>query len=92
MGGILSLGWRADRWREPLGMSTLDDMASDAEMRDRALCEKVAREQSKPIKYNGRCLNVECNTLLPNGLRYCPGEDCKEQFEFQQKMRRIMGR
>ena len=72
-------------------MSTLDDMASDAEMRDRALCEKVAREQNQPIKYTGHCLNNECNTPLPNGLRYCPGEDCKEQYEFQQKMRGILG-
>lgn len=72
-------------------MSTLDDMASDREMADRALCEKVAREQEKTIKYTGHCLNRECGVPLPNGLRYCPSEDCKEQYEFQQKMKGILG-
>lgn len=70
----------------------ISDQASDRELFDTELAVKYQREQNKPIKYNGRCLNIECNTLLPNGLRYCPGEDCKEQFEFQQKMLGIMGR
>ena len=73
-------------------MSDIFDMASDREMADRALCEKVDREQEKAIKYTGHCLNRECGVPLPNGLRYCPDEDCKEQYEFQQKMKGIMGR
>jgi len=70
-------------------MSDEFDRASDREMMDRELSIAQARSKNQPIKFTGRCLY--CNEQIKAG-RFCPQEDCGEQWEFEQKMKGIMGR
>ncbi|APB99001.1 hypothetical protein [Polynucleobacter asymbioticus] len=70
-------------------MSTLDDRASDREIADRELSIAHARAKNQPIKWAGFCLS--CNERLEIG-RFCPGGECKEDWEQWQKMRQITGR
>lgn len=65
------------------------DQASDRELSDTALSVKHVRDQVVPIKYTGHCLY--CNETLEIG-RFCKGEDCGEQWEFEQKMKGISGK
>lgn len=65
------------------------DMATEREEKHRELSIAQARAKNQPIKFTGRCLY--CNEQVKAG-RFCPQEDCGEQWEFEQKMRGIMGR
>jgi hypothetical protein len=69
----------------------ISDQASDRELFDTELAVKYQRGQNKPIKYTGRCLY--CNEQITIG-RFCNKdiEDCSDRWEFEQKMRGIMGR
>lgn len=70
-------------------MTDIFDQATDIEERYRELSIAAARAKNKPIKYTGHCLY--CNTELAKG-RFCPQEDCGEQWEREQKMLKIQGR
>lgn len=70
-------------------MSTLDDQASDREMADRELSIAQARAKNQPIKFTGFCLS--CNDRLKAG-RFCPGGECKEDWEREQRMAKIAGK
>lgn len=65
------------------------DRATEKEERDRELAIAVARARNLPIKYTGHCLY--CNAELLKG-RFCPQEDCGEQWEREQKMLKIRGK
>ena len=65
------------------------EMASDNEMMDRDLNVAHARAQNQPIKFSGRCLS--CNAEIEAG-RFCPGGECREDYEQELRMKRICGR
>lgn len=69
-------------------MSDIFDDASDLEEKHRELSIKAARSKNQPIKFTGRCLS--CNAEIEAG-RFCPGGECKEQFELEQKIAHIKG-
>ena len=72
-------------------MTDIYDQATDKEERDRDLAIQAARAKNQPLKFTGRCLY--CNEEITIG-RFCNKdiEDCADQWEFEQKMRGIMGR
>ena len=70
-------------------MSDIFDDASDLEEKHRELAIFAARAQNAPIKISGFCLS--CNDRLQIG-RFCPGGECKEDYEREQKMAKIAGR
>lgn len=70
-------------------MTDVFDQATEKEERDRDLAIRAARSKNQPIKYTGHCLY--CNAELVIG-RFCPQEDCGEQWEYEQKMLKIAGR
>ena len=68
---------------------TLDDQATAHEELERELSIRQARAKNQPLKFTGRCLF--CDDTIETG-RFCFGGDCKEDWEFEQKMKGIMGR
>jgi len=69
-------------------MTDIFDQASDIEEQHRELSIRAARFKNQPIKFTGRCLY--CNEEVSNG-RFCYGGDCKEDWEFEQKISKIKG-
>lgn len=69
-------------------MTDLFDLASDRELADRELLISLARAKNKVIKFTGKCLY--CNEEI-NAGRFCPGGECKEDHEREQKMKEISG-
>lgn len=68
-------------------MSDIFDDASDAEMFQReAAINKIRKQQ--PLKTTGYCLS--CNAPLPD-RKFCDAW-CREDFEMEQKIKRITGK
>lgn len=65
------------------------DRASDREMADRELSIAQARAKNQPLKFTGFCLS--CNERLEIG-RFCFGGECKEDYEREQRIAKIIGR
>lgn len=70
-------------------MSDDFERASDREMAERELNIAHARAKNQPIKFSGRCLS--CNAEIEVG-RFCPGGECREDYEQELRIRRICGR
>ena len=70
-------------------MSDIFDDASDLEQKHRELAIKSARAKNRPMAFTGRCLS--CNAEIEKAGRFCPGGECKEQYELEQKMAHIKG-
>jgi predicted nucleic acid-binding Zn ribbon protein len=69
---------------------SLDDDASDVEMRDRDLAIAAQRRRATDVlPLPKECAN-ECGTENPPGARFCC-TDCREMFEARQKQRRRAG-
>lgn len=68
-------------------MSDLFDDAQELEQMHRELAIKAARNY-KRHSYTGHCLS--CNEIITQG-RFCDTE-CREHFELEQKMKRIIGK
>jgi hypothetical protein len=64
------------------------DQATEQEEQHRNLSIKQARAKNQPIAFSGRCLS--CNAEIETG-RFCPGGECKEQYELEQKIAHIKG-
>lgn len=69
-------------------MSTLDDRASDEEERHREFSIMSERAKNRKIAFTGACLF--CGDDIKAG-RFCPGGECKEDHEREQKMKKISG-
>jgi hypothetical protein len=69
-------------------MTDIYDQATDKEMLDRDLAIKAARAQNKPIEFTGHCLS--CEEHIDKG-RFCDAA-CREDYEQELRMKRIMGR
>ena len=69
-------------------MTDIFDRASDAEERDRELALKTQRARAERDKLipTGRC--YFCEGDIPAGRLFCDG-DCRDDFEREQKRRRI---
>ena len=67
-------------------MTTLDDQASDQEEKHRKYSIAEVRARNQPIKYRGRCLFCNAQVELE---RWCPGGECKEDWEQEQRIRQI---
>ena len=61
----------------------------DREEKHRELSIAQARAKNQPLKYTGFCLL--CNERLEIG-RFCVGGECKEDYEREQRIFKIMGR
>lgn len=72
------------------GMADIFDKASDRteEIIGDAINE-VRRKAKNPDRYTGHCLY--CNTEINTGGRFCPKEDCGEQWELEQEILRRQG-
>jgi hypothetical protein len=62
------------------------DEATEAEERHRDIALNKVRSQ-KPAKFSGRCLSCNAETEA----RFCPGTECRDDFELQQKIAKIKG-
>lgn len=69
-------------------MNDIADDAYQAEENHRESALNLARKQ-KEIKFTGFCMN--CNNQLTEG-RFCPGGECREDFELAQRIGRIKGK
>ena len=69
-------------------MSDIFDNAQELEQYQRDLAIKEARSRNQPMKFTGRCLS--CNSEIEKIGRFCDAE-CREQFELEQKVKRIKG-
>ena len=69
-------------------MTDIYEQATEKEERDRDLAIQAARAKNQPLKITGFCLF--CNQQLAS-RRFCDAE-CREDYEMQQKMKRIAGR
>lgn len=68
----------------------VDDHATAIEEAEREAC--VAAQLAKPgLKATGFCLDPGCKALLPEGQFFC-GEECRDFFEKEQRMKRIRGK
>jgi hypothetical protein len=65
------------------------ERASKLEMDHRELSVAHQRAQNQPLKFTGFCLS--CNERLEIG-RFCFGGECKEDYEREQRIAKIMGR
>jgi len=68
-------------------MSDIFDDASDTEQLHREMAIQEIRSK-KRHPYTGHCLC--CNELIPKG-RFCSAE-CREDWELEQKIKKISGR
>ena len=68
-------------------MSDIFDNASDTEQLHREMAIQEIRSK-KRHPYTGHCLC--CNELIPEG-RFCSAE-CREDWELEQKIKKIAGR
>jgi len=68
-------------------LSDIFDDASETEQLHRELAIRVAREY-KRVPHSGHCLS--CNEIVARG-RFCNAE-CREDWELEQKIKRITGR
>lgn len=64
------------------------EMASKQEMDHRKYSVAKARAKNQPLKFTGFCLS--CNERLEIG-RFCFGGECKEDYEREQRIAKIMG-
>lgn len=65
------------------------DRATEIEEAEREAC--VARAMNKPgMQPTGCCRN--CGAKLENDWLFCPGGECRDDFEKQQRMKRIRGK
>lgn len=70
-------------------MSRAFDQAQELEAAEREAC--LARQRAKPgLVATGYCLDPGCFAPLPKGQLFC-GEECRDFFEKQERMRRITG-
>lgn len=69
-------------------MTDIFDRASEKEERDRDLAIRAARAKNQPLKITGFCLS--CNEALSD-RRFCSAE-CREDYELQEKIKKIAGR
>jgi hypothetical protein len=69
-------------------MNDLADDAHQAEESHRESSLNLARKQ-KEVKFTGFCLN--CNNKLIEG-RFCPGGECREDYELNLRIGKIKGK
>lgn len=69
-------------------MSDIFDAASEDEDWQREHLIAIARAKNKPIIETGHC--IYCDESIQKG-RFCDSE-CREDYELEQKMKRIAGK
>ncbi|MDA8258337.1 MAG: hypothetical protein M0Z99_22365 [Betaproteobacteria bacterium] len=70
-------------------MTDVYDRAQQLDEAEREAC--VAKQRATPgLKATGYCLDPGCFKPLPKGQLFC-GEECRDFYEKQERMRRITG-
>lgn len=71
-------------------MTDIYDKAQQLDEAERDAC--VALQLAKPrLKATGFCLDPACFAPLPKGQLFC-GDECRDYFEKQERMNRILGK